>query len=122
MSQLSSGSVNLSVPKFQFSSSINLNGALSNMGMSIAFTKAADFTGINPLGGLQITSVDHKAYIDVDETGTTAAAVTSVTIGISAVAENSIVIDHPFIFVIREMKTGLILFAGTVNNPAVVGL
>jgi serpin B len=117
MGQVSSTSVNFSMPKFQYSYSVRLNDALKNMGMGIAFSTAADFTRINPAGGLEITSVDHKAYIAVDETGTEAAAATSVKIGASAVLEQQITVDHPFIFVIREMKTGLILFAGTVNNP-----
>ena len=90
--------------------------------MSDAFSKGADFTGISTAGGLQITKVQHKAYIAVDETGTEAAAATSVTIGTSAI-ENppTVTIDHPFIFVIREMKTGLIIFSGTVNNPQLAG-
>ena len=110
------------MPKFKFSYSILLNNSLSALGMSDAFSKAADFTGISTAGGLQITKVQHKAYIAVDEIGTEAAAATSVTIGTSAI-ENppTVTIDHPFIFVIREMKTGLIIFSGTVNNPQLVG-
>ena len=92
------------------------------MGMGIAFSKVADFTNINPAGNLQITDVMHNTFISVDETGTEAAAVTTVTVGTTAVLLNQIKIDHPFFFAIREMKSGLILFAGTVVNPAQSGL
>ncbi|MDB5008904.1 MAG: hypothetical protein JWP45_3297 [Mucilaginibacter sp.] len=108
----------LKLPKFKFSYNINLNNALSSLGMSIAFSKNADFSLISPNANLQISQVLHKAFVDVDESGTTAAAVTAVIIGATAVYNPPpTVIDHPFIFVIREMSSGLILFAGTVNNP-----
>jgi serpin B len=108
----------LKLPKFKFSYNINLNNALSSLGMSIAFSKNADFSLISPNANLQISQVLHKAFVDVDESGTTAAAVTAVIIGATAVYNPPpTVIDHPFIFVIQEMSSGLILFAGTVNNP-----
>lgn len=106
------------MPKFKFSYNILLNNALIQLGMGNAFSSAADFTGINPSGGLCITKVQHKAFVAVDETGTKAAAVTSVSMGVTAMEPPpTVTIDHPFLFVIREMKTGLILFAGTMNNP-----
>lgn len=106
------------MPKFKFSYDILLNNVLTQLGMGNAFSDAADFTGINPSGGLRITKVQHKAFVAVDETGTEAAAATSVSMGITAIVPTPpITIDHPFLFVIREMKTGLILFAGTMNNP-----
>jgi len=112
----------LKLPKFTYSYSIKLNNALSSLGLGIAFSPLADFTGINPGGGLQISSVNQKAYIDVDEAGTTAAAVTSVAVTATAVySPLPTVIDHPFIFVIRETSSGLILFAGVVNNPLLTG-
>ena len=90
--------------------------------MGNAFSSAADFTGINAAGGLQITKVQHKAYVAVDETGTEAAAVTVVVVGLTAIENPPVItIDHPFLFVIREMKSGLILFEGTVNNPLLAG-
>ncbi len=121
-SRLASGSAQVSVPKFQFSYASSLKNSLSAMGMGIAFSKVADFTNINPAGNLQITDVMHNTFISVDETGTEAAAVTTVTVGTTAVLLNQIKIDHPFFFAIREMKSGLILFAGTVVNPAQSGL
>ncbi|TWJ01571.1 serpin B [Mucilaginibacter frigoritolerans] len=108
----------LKLPKFKFSYSASLNGPLAELGMGIAFSNAADFSGINATLPLQISRVDHKAYIDVDESGTTAAAATVVVVGTAAAPiPPPTVIDHPFIFVIRQVNTGLILFAGVMNNP-----
>ncbi len=105
------------LPKFKFSYDVTLNNALSTLGMGIAFSPAADFTRVNAGGGLSISAVKQKAYIDVDETGTEAAAVTVVIVTATAVLNPQFNADHPFIFAIREMKTGLILFAGIMNNP-----
>ncbi len=120
--RLSTYRADITMPKFQFSYSANLNAPLITMGMGVAFSPLADFSNINASGGLQITAVNHKAFVDVDESGTTAAAVTSVTIGTSVALNNQIIINHPFIFVIREMKTGLIVFTGIVNDPTQNGL
>jgi serpin B len=112
----------VTMPKFKFSYSILLNDALIKLGMGNAFSDAADFTGINSGGGLNISKVQHKAFVAVDETGTEAAAATSVSITVTAVLNPpQITMDHPFLFVIREMNTGLVLFAGTVNNPLLPG-
>ena len=106
------------MPKFKFSFSTLLNDELTQLGMGNAFSDAADFTGINPGGNLHISKVQHKAYVEVDETGTEAAAATAVGIVITAVENPPVItIDHPFLFVIREVKSGLILFAGVMNNP-----
>jgi len=108
----------LKLPKFKFSYSINLNNPLTELGLGIAFSSRADFSGISADLPLQITRVDHKAYIDVDESGTTAAAATVVVVGTSVSANPPpTLIDHPFIFAIRQVNTGLILFTGVMNNP-----
>jgi serpin B len=122
MGKLNSFGVEVSIPKFQFTYSTSLKNELSAMGMGIAFSDAADFTNINTGGNLRITDVTHKAYVAVDETGTEAAAATTVTVGTAAAPVEQININRPFVFVIREMKSGLILFAGAVNNPAQSGL
>ena len=112
----------LKVPKFTFSYGAKLNNALSSLGLGIAFSDLADLSGISSAGGLLISSVDHKAFIDVDESGTTAAAATSVAVGLTAVLNPPpTVINRPFLFFIREMSSGIILFAGTVNNPTLTG-
>lgn len=116
MSQLQPAKNIIVMPKFKFQYQTGLNNQLTALGMGIAFTKNADFTRINTAGGMLISSVMHKTYIEVNEDGTEAAAVTS--IGVSSTSlPVTITIDHPFIFAIREMKTGLILFTGIVNNP-----
>ena len=122
MTNLHGSNSDLKLPKFTFSYSTDLTTMLRAMGMDIAFTDAADFTRIRAAGELKITDVLHKAFVAVDESGTTAAAATKVVFGDTATANPPpTVIDHPFIFAIREMKSGLILFVGTVNNPLLTG-
>ncbi|MFC0515794.1 serpin family protein [Mucilaginibacter angelicae] len=116
MGKLIATKSDVTMPKFKFSYSIDLKDILKSLGMSIAFSDQADFSRINAAGGLTISEVKHKAYIDVNEDGTEAAAVTSVGVGTTVAAPTN-VFNKPFIFAIREMKTGLILFAGIVSDP-----
>ncbi|TSA36881.1 MAG: serpin family protein [Porphyromonadaceae bacterium] len=108
--------VQFSLPKFTFSYEESLKDALSAMGMEIAFTDKADFTGILPEGGLLITGVKHKTFIEVNEEGTEAAAVTSVEIGLTSIG-NFITFNKPFLFAIAEKSTGAILFIGRMMKP-----
>jgi serine protease inhibitor len=85
--------------------------------MTIAFTDYADFTKINRNGGLCIYDVLHKTFVDVNEEGTEAAAVTSVVIGTTSVG-SSFRVDRPFVFAIRENKSGTILFIGKIVDPS----
>jgi serpin B len=111
--------MSLNMPKFSFDSRFSLKEALSALGMPIAFEDtAADFSGINGNTDLHISDVVHKAYVAVDEEGTEAAAATAVVIGLAAMPMNSLTVDQPFIFMIRDIKTGTILFVGRVLNPA----
>jgi serpin B len=121
MARLSQTKIELDIPKFQFTYSTDMKPNLFNMGMGIAFTPLADFTNISAGGNLEISHVFHKAYIAVDETGTTAAAATTVEVGTSAALNNQVIVNRPFIFAIREMKTGLIVFAGIMNDPTQSG-
>ncbi|RFZ83388.1 serpin family protein [Mucilaginibacter terrenus] len=110
------------MPKFKFSYGKTLNQPLSSLGMSLPFSNSADLSGINGNGGLKITEVMHKAFVEVNEEGTEAAAATSVSVGVTAPAPSpDLVLDRPFMFAIREMKTGLIIFAGIINNPTLAG-
>jgi len=118
MNALKATAAQVSLPKFAYSYNTSLNDALTAFGMGIAFSDGADFSKISPTR-LKISDVKHKAYIAVDETGTEAAAVTAV--GASAtdfplIAPNYNV-NHPFIFAIRERNSGLVVFAGLVNDP-----
>ncbi|NOY37649.1 MAG: serpin family protein [Chlorobi bacterium] len=108
------------LPRFTFSYDKPLKETLSDLGLGIAFNPdSADFSRINPDKQLYISSVKHKTFIEVNEEGTEAAAVTSVTVGTTSVGpETAIIIDKPFIFVIREKTTGVILFMGKVAHPA----
>ena len=111
--------VMLSLPKFQFDSSFSLKQALSSLGMPLAFSDNADFSGMDGAHDLFISDVLHKAYVSVDEAGTEAAAASAVIIGLTAMPSSTVVlaIDRPFIFLIRDVQTGTILFVGRVMNP-----
>ena len=89
---------------------------LYSMGMEDAFTRKADLSGINPDAPLFISEVKHKTFVEVNEEGTEAAAVTSVGIGVTSVPQ-SFNVNRPFIFMIREQNSGAILFMGKVMNP-----
>jgi serpin B len=108
------------MPKFEFDSKFKLNDALANMGMPIAFTSAADFSGMTGKPELFISDVVHKAFVAVDEAGTEAAAATAVIMELTAAPPPPIevTIDRPFIFLIRDIETGAILFVGRVLNPS----
>lgn len=114
--------VALTMPKFEFESSFNLNDELEQMGMVAAFTPyVADFSGMNGNLELYISDVIHKAFVSVDEEGTEAAAATAVTMRATAMPSDEIVelkIDRPFIFLIQDIPTGSILFIGRVLNPS----
>lgn len=110
----------LTLPKFKFGYKELLNDPLTDMGLGVAFSGMADFTGINPSGNLNISRVIHQSFIDVNEKGTEAAAVTVVEIEYtSAGPDNKIYFtaNRPFIFAIREKTSNAILFIGKVGNP-----
>jgi serpin B len=113
--------VDLTMPKFTFDDSFSLAKTLQGLGMTDAFTPGvADFSKIDGgKGQLFIQDVVHKAFIAVDEQGTEAAAATGVVAGITAMPADSakVVIDHPFLFLIRNKQSGAILFIGRVVNP-----
>jgi len=118
VNQLQMGDVSLTMPKFKFSSDFNLKEALSALGMPIAFDEFdADFSGIATVEQLHIQDVIHKAVVAVDEEGTEAAAAGAVIIGTLSMPQ-MFTVDSPFIFLIRDLATGSILFMGRVMNPA----
>jgi serine protease inhibitor len=106
-------SVDIKLPKFKYEYEIMLNDVLTEMGMGVAFTGAADFTGINRDGGLNIDYVKHKSFIEVNEEGTEAAAVTVVAIERTSVGGPQKVpfyVNRPFMYAITEKSTGAVLF------------
>ena len=116
---LASRGVKVALPKFTFRDPTLLKPALSALGMPIAFSDSADFSGISPEEPLQIAEVVHEAFIAVDEDGTEAAAATAV-IGRASAAPSEpveLTVDRPFLFLIRDDETGAILFMGRVLDP-----
>jgi len=119
ISGLQSTGVTLTMPKFEFDSEFSLTDTLAKMGMPIAFSGDADFSGMTGNRALFISDVVHKAFVSVDEAGTEAAAATAVIMPEAGPPEPTVevTIDHPFIFLIRDIETGAILFVGRVMNP-----
>ncbi len=119
ISDLGNQQVNLTMPKFEFESEFSLKKALTAMGMPVAFSADADFSGMTGNRDLAIDDILHKAFVSVDEAGTEAAAATAVIMTLTAVPAPPVVvmIDQPFIFLIRDIETGAILFVGRVLNP-----
>ncbi len=112
--------VNLGLPKFKTEYEVTLNDMLKSLGMEIAFDqKVADFSRICPIPPeVYIDEVKHKTFAEVNEVGTEAAAVTSVTTGIrSAEIPVDMLVNRPFFFAIRDNDSGTILFMGEVTNP-----
>jgi serpin B len=110
------------IPKWKFSWEKTLNDVLSSLGMDIAFDpNRADFSQITGINNLCISKVIHKTYIDVSESGTEAAAVTSIGIRTTSMPVDppAFYLTRPFLFFITEEDTGAILFAGKVENPLV---
>jgi len=109
-------------PKFTMETKYSLPRTLSDMGMPTAFTGDADFSGMDGTRELSIADVIHQAFVEVNEEGTEAAAATAVVVGLSsAPMEGTIPVfraDHPFLFIIQDDETGLILFMGRVEHPA----
>ena len=115
--------VELALPKFSFTSGFQLKAALGALGMLRAFTDAADFSGMDGARDLHIDEVYHKAFIEVSEEGTEAAAATGVAIALAVAPQQSVVVrvDHPFLFLIRDRVTGAVLFLGRVLDPSLRG-
>ena len=111
--------VRLKMPKFEFDSSVGLKKTLIDMGMPVAFSAGADFSGMTGEKDLFISDVIHKAFVSVDEAGTEAAAATAVIMELTAMPETpvEVTLNRPFIFLIRDIETGAILFVGRVMNP-----
>lgn len=117
--------VELALPKFKIDPAepMALAGTLSGMGMPLAFTEgAADFTGMSKPGEehLFISKVFHKAFVAVDEKGTEAAAASAIVMSKESASApgEPFAVDHPFVFVIRDTKSGLVLFSGRLVDPA----
>lgn len=120
LGRLAYGQVTLTMPRFRIESDFGLADTLAAMGMPDAFRPdQADFSGMDGSRDLSISRILHKAFISVDESGTEAAAATAVVVGLTALVPHAeMTVDRPFIFLIRDLQTGTILFVGRVVNPA----
>ena len=119
-SALQKQKVEVAFPKVTFTWGGSVTPALKSLGMKSAFGSTADLTGIAPDGKLFVSDVIHKAFVAIDEEGTEAAAATAVIISTRTSVEMPPVrftADHPFVFAIRDTKSGRILFMGRVTNP-----
>ena len=108
------------LPRFSVESGFGLGSTLAAMGMPLAFSDRADFSGMDGKRDLSLSAVLHKARVDVDEQGTEAAAATGVAVGVRAMRPEeppTFRADHPFVFFIRHNPTGAILFLGRLANP-----
>jgi len=120
LKQLESRRVALTMPRFEFESSFGLKEALAAMGMPVAFSGDADFSGMTGNRDLYIADVVHKAFVSVDEAGTEAAAATAVVMRLTALPGTpvEVTVDRPFVFLIRDIETGAILFVGRMVAPS----
>ena len=113
--------VNAGIPKFKYGFSLNMIDMLKALGMKTAFSDSADFSGLNALGGTNIDAVIHKTFIQVDEKGTKAGAVTFIGVEATCVEDSRTVsLDRPFIYLILDNKTNLPVFIGYVLHPTEV--
>jgi serpin B len=115
--------VKIYIPKFKITQALDLNKTLEAMGMLAAFSATdADFSGIDGRRDLYLSKVVHNAFVDVNEQGTEAAAATAAVVGVKSAPPDGAPVefraDRPFLFWIRDAKTGSILFMGRLVNPA----
>lgn len=120
--RLGAQSVDLSMPKLDLSSQEDLNGPLQKLGMTDAFGTAADFRGVTTQRSLYISLVEHAAVLKVDEQGTVAAGATAVISPTTAVPVPrkpiSLILNRPFLLLLRDDGGGNVLFVARVDNPA----
>ena len=124
ISALEPRSVDLAFPRFRVETQADLSAILAALGMPLAFDRdRADFSGITTQEQLYITAVIHQANIDVDEKGTEAAAATAVVMGVESAPLEQVTlrVDRPFVFLLRDLPTGAIVFMGRVVDPAAEG-
>jgi serpin B len=109
----------LNMPKFAYDARFALQDALVELGMVDAFGSKADFSGMDGTLELFVDNVYHKAFISVDEAGTEAAAVSAVVMGRKGVSDaRALLVDRPFVYLIRDVESGSILFLGHVVDPS----
>ena len=118
MDQLVVDNVELHLPKFEFETTLPLTDPLKVLGLSKLFD-SPDLTGMLASGGLAVSGVFHKTFIAIDEGGAEAAAATAIAVGVTSVPPPPRLaqLNQPFLYAIRDIETGLILFFGRVADP-----
>jgi serpin B len=109
------------MPRFRVESGFGLVPVLEQLGVHHAFDESADFSGMTEAEGLNISAVVHKAYVDVDEHGTEAAAATAMVMVAASLRISppaAMLVDRPFLFAIIDSPTRMPLFLGQVSTPA----
>ncbi len=122
LAQLAKQQVHITLPRFKTTSEFSLQETLSALGMGVAFSNGADFSGMDGKESLKLSAVIHKAFVDVNEEGTEAAAATGVILEPKSEVGRPRVVpefraDHPFVFLIRDVRNNSILFLGRITNP-----
>lgn len=118
LSETSVQKVDLTMPRFKASTRLDLTSTLTALGMGSAFGGSADFTGIVADGPTRISEIVHQTVVEVNETGTEAAAATG-AVGVRfAPRVTRITIDRPFLYLVRDTATGAVLFLGRISNPS----
>jgi len=110
----------VAIPRFKMTHKFSMGDVLQSMGMTNAFSAQADFSGMTGRRDLFISAVVHQAYVDVNEEGTEAAAATGVTMKLTSMAPGKVPVfraDHPFLFLIRDVHSGSLLFLGRTMDP-----
>jgi serine protease inhibitor len=121
LNQMSERETEVSFPRFKYGFKKTLKDVLTDMGMGIAFSDGADLSNITDQYDLLINEVTHQTFIETNEEGTEAAAATVVDIGLTSMPPAALVfkMDHPFVYIIREITTNSIIFMGRVADPSV---
>ncbi|MBI5837540.1 MAG: serpin family protein [Candidatus Eisenbacteria bacterium] len=118
LATLSDRKLPVRLPRFTVESSFSLVETLAAMGMPSAFQAfQADFSGMDGARDLFIAAAVHKAFVNVNEEGTEAAAATGISIGVTSLPVDNFYVDHPFVFLIRDNVTGSLLFVGRIVEP-----
>jgi serpin B len=121
LDQMKTQRVHVVMPKFKLETRTVLNELMQTMGMKLAFTPKADFSGITSKPDLYISKAIHQTFIEVDEKGTEAAAATAISMNLTSMLEREdpyeFVADHPFVFIIFDKNTDVILFMGRFARP-----
>jgi serpin B len=119
--KMGSPEVRVTFPKFKMEDEFELNKSLRAVGIVDAFSpQTADFSGISSKEGLYISAALHKAFVEVNEKGTEAAAATALVMKATAMMPSEPIVfnaDHPFVFLLCDRGSGAILFMGRVTDP-----